>query len=113
MTRCFRYAEQGASAGHLCPTIGAFSWRYSSAHRPAGPAASAPQTPGRMIVMALRTAGHHRYRRTKNNRSLFLRRTRPGTLPLQYGQLMPERRVLCRKPTLRLERRGEQGQEKA
>ena len=34
-------------------------------------------------------------------------------LPLQYGQLMPERRVLCRKPTLRLERRGEQGQEKA
>jgi hypothetical protein len=36
-----------------------------------------------------------------------------GHLPLQYGQLMPERYVLYRKPTLRLERRGEQGQEKA
>ena len=66
-----------------------------------------------MIVMALRTAGHHRYRRTKNNRSLFVSSDATAHLPLQYGQLMPERRVLCRKPTLRLERRGEQGQEKA
>src|SRR6266446_6059992 len=31
--------------------------------------------------------------------------------PLQHNQLMSERRVLCRKSVLRLERRGEQGQE--
>jgi hypothetical protein len=33
--------------------------------------------------------------------------------PLQHNQLMTERRVLCLKSALRLERRGEQGQEKA
>src|SRR5437660_3789381 len=33
--------------------------------------------------------------------------------PLQHNQLMSERRVLCLKSALRLERRGEQGQEKA
>jgi hypothetical protein len=32
-------------------------------------------------------------------------------LPLQHDQLMSECRVLCLKSTLRLERRGEQGQE--
>ena len=34
-------------------------------------------------------------------------------LPSQHGQLMSERRVLCFKSTLRLERRGEQRQEEA
>ena len=34
-------------------------------------------------------------------------------LPLQYDQLLSERRVLCLKSDLRLERRGEQGQEEA
>jgi hypothetical protein len=34
-------------------------------------------------------------------------------LPLHYDQLMSERRVLCLKSALRLERRGEQGQEEA
>jgi hypothetical protein len=33
--------------------------------------------------------------------------------PLQHNQLMSERRVLCLKSALRLERRGEQGQEEA
>jgi hypothetical protein len=33
--------------------------------------------------------------------------------PLQHNQLMLECRVLCLKSTLRLERRGEQGQEEA
>ena len=34
-------------------------------------------------------------------------------LPPQYDQLMSERSVLCLKSALRLERRGEQGQEEA
>ena len=34
-------------------------------------------------------------------------------LPLQHDQLMSERGVLCLKSALRLERRGEQGQEEA
>ena len=34
-------------------------------------------------------------------------------LPLQHDQLMSERRVLCLKSALRLEQRGEQGQEEA
>jgi len=34
-------------------------------------------------------------------------------LPPQYDQLMSERSVLCPKSALRLERRGEQGQEEA
>ena len=34
-------------------------------------------------------------------------------LPLHYDQLMSERTVLCLKSALRLERRGEQGQEEA
>jgi hypothetical protein len=33
--------------------------------------------------------------------------------PLQYNQLMSERSVLCLKPALRLEGRGEQGEEEA
>jgi len=33
--------------------------------------------------------------------------------PPQHNQLMSERRVLCRKSALRLERRGKQGQEEA
>ena len=33
--------------------------------------------------------------------------------PLQHDQLMSERRVLCLKSALRLERRGEQDQEEA
>jgi hypothetical protein len=33
--------------------------------------------------------------------------------PLQHNQLMTECRVLCLKSALRLERRGEQGQEEA
>ena len=33
--------------------------------------------------------------------------------PLQHDQLMSERSILCLKSALRLERRGEQGQEKA
>jgi hypothetical protein len=33
--------------------------------------------------------------------------------PLQHNQLMSEYRVLCLKSALRLERRGEQGQEEA
>src|ERR1700716_3245390 len=35
---------------------------------------------GRMIVMALRTDGNHRYSWTKNKRSPFVSRTRPRTL---------------------------------
>ena len=33
-----------------------------------------------MIVMALRTEGNHRYSRMKNQRSLFVSRTRPRSL---------------------------------
>jgi hypothetical protein len=35
------------------------------------------------------------------------------SLPLQHDRLMLDRRVLCLKLALRLERRGELGQEKA
>ena len=35
---------------------------------------------GRMILMALRTDGNHRYSWTKNKRSLFVNWTRPRTL---------------------------------
>jgi hypothetical protein len=37
--------------------------------------------------------------------------TQAAHLPLQHDQLMSECRVLCLKSALRLERRGEQGQE--
>src|SRR6266567_4652001 len=66
---------------------------------------------GRMIVMALRIDGNHRYIMTKNKRSQFVSWTRPLNPPLQHNQLMSECRVLCLKSALRLERRGEQGQE--
>ena len=66
-----------------------------------------------MIVMALRTDGNHRYSWTKNRRSPFVSWTRPRTFRRKYDQLMSERSVLCLKSALRLERRGEQGQEEA
>src|SRR5947208_15325386 len=50
---------------------------------------------GRIIVMALRTDGNHRYNMTKNKRSPLVSWTRPR----------------CLKSALRLERRGEQGQD--
>jgi hypothetical protein len=40
----------------------------------------ATRVSGRMIVMALRTDGNHRYSMTKNKRSQFVSWTRPRTL---------------------------------
>src|SRR6478736_3575720 len=68
---------------------------------------------GRMIVMALRTDGNHRYNWTKNRRSSVRELDTTANPPLQHNLLISERSVLCLKSTLRLERRGEEGQAKA
>ena len=62
---------------------------------------------GRMIVIALKTDGNHRYSWTKNKRSLFVNWTRPRTFRRSTDQLMSEYSVLCLKSALRLERRGD------
>ena len=48
-----------------------------------------------MIVTAVKTDGNHRYNSMRNKRSPLESRTRPLTLPLQYGQLMPKYGVRC------------------
>ena len=59
---------------------------------------------GRMIVIAFRTEGNHRYSWIKNKRSPFVSWTRPLHLAPQHDQLMSECRILSLKPALRLER---------
>jgi hypothetical protein len=49
----------------------------------------------------------------KNNTIIIREPDATAHLPLQYDQLLSERRVLCLKSALRLERQGEQGQEEA
>src|SRR6266436_4403239 len=66
-----------------------------------------------IIAMALRTDGSHRYSWTRNKRSPVGEVNTTTHLPPQYDQLASEQRVLCLKSPLRLERRGEQGQEEA
>jgi hypothetical protein len=46
----------------------------------------------------------------KNHRSWFVSRTRPCSLRLKMRQLMSEHSVLCFKPQLRLDWRGQDGQ---
>src|SRR6266403_5684388 len=62
---------------------------------------------GRMIVRTFRIDGNQRYSWIKNQRSLFVSRTRPCS---QDNQLMSKHRVLSFKPQLRLEWRGQDGQ---
>jgi hypothetical protein len=62
--------------------------------------------------MALRIDGNHRY--SCEEQTITISEPDAAThLPPQYDQLMSERSVLCLKSALRLERRGEQGQEEA
>src|ERR1700686_1394530 len=61
-----------------------------------------------MIVRTFRIDGNQRYGWTKNQRSLFVSRTRPRSLTLQ--ELMSKHLVLSFKPQLRLEWRGQDGQ---
>src|SRR6266446_2055209 len=63
---------------------------------------------GWMIVRTFRIDGNQRYSWIKNQRSWFVSRTRPTTP--QDNQLMSKHRVLSLKPQLRLERRGQDGQ---
>src|SRR5450631_1639862 len=64
---------------------------------------------GWTIVRTFKIDGNQRYSWIKNQRSLFVSRTRPCTTP-QNDQLMSEHRVLGFKPALRLEWRGQDGQ---
>jgi hypothetical protein len=66
-----------------------------------------------MIVMALRIDGNHRSSMTQEQAIPIRERDATAHPPLQHNQLMSECRVLCLKSALRLERRGEQGQEEA
>src|SRR5450755_205843 len=63
-----------------------------------------------MIVRTCRIDGDQRYSWIKYQRSLFGSRMRPRTLRLKNHQLMSKHRVLSLKPQLRLERRGQDGQ---
>src|SRR5882762_7843454 len=68
---------------------------------------------GRTIVMALRTDGKPSIQLDEEP-TITVREPDAAThLPPQYDQLMSKRSVLCLKSALRLERRGEQGQEEA
>src|SRR6267154_5373587 len=60
---------------------------------------------GRMIVRTCRIDGDQRYSWIRNQRSLFVNRTRPCSL-----RLKTKHRVLSLKPQLRLEWRGQDGQ---
>jgi hypothetical protein len=64
---------------------------------------------GRMMVRTWRIDGNHRYSWIKNQPSLFVSRA----LTPQNDQLMSECHVLCFKPALRLEWRGQDGQDEA
>ena len=64
-----------------------------------------------MIVMALRTEGNHRYSWMKNQRSLFVSRTRPRSLRRNTIQLMSQHRILGFKSALRLEWRDQNAQD--
>ena len=55
--------------------------------------------------------GNHRYSWIKNQRSLFVEPDPARHLTPQNDQLMSERRILCLKPALRLEWRGQDGQD--
>jgi hypothetical protein len=66
-----------------------------------------------MMVMVLRTDGNHRYSWTRKKRIAVRELDATAHPPLQYNQLMSERSVLCLKPALRLEGRGEKGEEEA
>jgi type IV secretory pathway VirD2 relaxase len=66
-----------------------------------------------MIVRTCSIDGNHRYSWTKNQRS-FVREQDPALhVTSQNDQLMSECRVLCFKPALRLEWRGQDGQDEA
>jgi hypothetical protein len=62
-----------------------------------------------MIVRAFGIEGNQRYSWIKNQRSLFVNRTRPGTLRRRTIKLMWERRILGFKPALRIEWRSQGG----
>jgi hypothetical protein len=68
---------------------------------------------GRMMVMALRIDGNHRYSRMKNRRSPVENSTRPLTLTSQRDQLMSQRGILGLKSARRLERRGQKPEQEA
>jgi hypothetical protein len=57
-----------------------------------------------------RIDGNQRYSWIKNQRSWFVSRTRPCSLPPQDNQLMAKHRVRSFKPCPRLEWRGQDGQ---
>jgi len=61
-----------------------------------------------MIVRTCRIDGNQRYSWIKNQRSWFVSRTRPPTP--HDNQLMSKHRVLSFKPQLRLEWRGQDGE---
>ena len=61
--------------------------------------------------MALRTEGNHRYSWMKNQRSLFVSRTRPRSLRRNTIQLMSQHRILGFKSALRLEWRDQNAQD--
>ena len=66
---------------------------------------------GRTIVMALRTEWKPSIQHDQEQAIPVRELDATAYPPLQHNQLMSERRVLCRKSVLRLERRDEQGQE--
>jgi hypothetical protein len=61
---------------------------------------------GWTIVRTFKIDGNHRYSWIKNQRSLFVSRTRPCILRRKTIKLMSERCIFCLKPALRLEWRG-------
>jgi hypothetical protein len=66
-----------------------------------------------MIVMALRTDGNHRYS-LDEEQAIVVREVDPTAhLTLQHDQLMSECGILCFKPALRFEWRGQQRQKEA
>jgi hypothetical protein len=62
-----------------------------------------------MIVRTCRIDGNQRYSWMRNQRSLFVSRTRPSAYALRQS-LMSKHRILSFKPQLRLEWRGQDGQ---
>jgi hypothetical protein len=68
---------------------------------------------GSIIVTTFKIGGNHRYIWTKNQRSLFCEPSPALQLSAQDYQLMSENRILRLKPVLRLEWRGQHGQNEA
>jgi hypothetical protein len=66
---------------------------------------------GRTTVSTCRIDGNHRYSWIP---AIVIRQPNPTmNFTPQNDQLMSERRILCLKPTLRLEGRGQDGQDEA